>query len=106
MSTDWDKKSQMKYHCEICYYNTCNKKDYRKHLLTSKHINQQKSPKIPKNCDDNFICNCGKTYKQKCNYEDKICLSGQSTRPFAKIEVNGLIHLFLLNIMRILEEIR
>ena len=69
--------------CKQCNIRTRNKKDYTKHLLTRKHINNdaelqgftinpQKNPK-------EFICICGKKYKyrqglcvhkKKCNYED------------------------------------
>ena len=71
--------------CKNCDYNSCNKKDYLKHLTTQKHKNNEntndtneKSPKIPKP----FQCECGKMYKhkpslynhkKKCNFvEDKI----------------------------------
>ena len=68
------------FECLCCNYNTCNKKDYVKHLTTLKHKNNEntndtneKSPKIPKP----FQCDCGKIYKhkpslynhkKKCNY--------------------------------------
>ena len=53
------------FSCFICDYNTCNKKDYNKHLLTLKHNTLTKTdtfidphtdinyPKIP-----NYSCNC------------------------------------------------
>ena len=50
------------FFCNICDFNTCNKKDFKRHSLTAKHLlltnhneNTQKNPL--------FICNCGKTYK-------------------------------------------
>ena len=71
------------FECLCCNYNTCNKKDYVKHLTTLKHKNNEntndtneKSPKIPKA----FQCDCGKFYKhkpslynhkKKCNYIEK-----------------------------------
>jgi len=49
--------------CEKCNYKSSNKKDYGKHLLTTKHkmerLEQVKTPKIPKR----YTCSCGKTYK-------------------------------------------
>jgi len=67
METLGDKKSHknpIKYNCELCYYNTCNKKDYIKHLLTQKHKNKclvtKSDIKIPKN--PQIICE--KCYKQ------------------------------------------
>jgi hypothetical protein len=59
-----------KYCCINCDYNTCNKKDYQKHLLTLKHKNHDNTyqnlpfgencPKYPK-----FSCDCGNNYKHK-----------------------------------------
>jgi hypothetical protein len=66
METFGNKKSPKipkKYNCEICMYNTCNLKDYKKHINTIKHKNlemetngNKKSPKITKNL---FFCDCG-----------------------------------------------
>ena len=59
------------FSCEICCYNTGNKKDYSKHLLTAKHIKKSQNVTI-KSPDDNYlidenakkyICICGKVYK-------------------------------------------
>ncbi len=83
-------KIPQKYICKICDYNTSNKKDYNKHLLTAKHINRtnrtEKSPKIPKNpqkliIPKEFECECGKKYKarsglwnhkKKCDYKPEV----------------------------------
>jgi hypothetical protein len=54
--------------CEKCNYNSSNKKDYNKHLLTRKHKNtdnqltftDEKSQKTP-----SFICDCGNEYKHR-----------------------------------------
>ena len=79
MSTLKSQKSPQQYICEKCTYITCNKKDYNKHLSTTKHINQQKSTdinnKIPK-CKNLYICNCGKEYKERTGLwkHKKICL--------------------------------
>uniref|UniRef100_A0A6C0IHI6 C2H2-type domain-containing protein n=1 Tax=viral metagenome TaxID=1070528 RepID=A0A6C0IHI6_9ZZZZ len=58
-------KNPLFYCCEICDYNTCNKKDYNKHINTNKHTsnvfqsqNPKISPKIP-----TLECLCGKKYK-------------------------------------------
>ena len=63
-----DKINNTIFYCTQCNYGTTNKKDYTKHLLTSKHENNtkstninQKSPKIP----NSFICNCGRSYKER-----------------------------------------
>ena len=74
-----DKKSQnvpknpTKYICEFCNYNTCNKKDYNKHLSTLKHKKLSNSDQIVTNSDQKedksqnyyFQCICGKKYKYK-----------------------------------------
>ena len=83
------------FECVICNYNTCRKKDFNKHLLTSKHISNVKQSsqavKIIKSKQNTQIifqgkkyeCLCGKNYvdnsglwrhKKKCspnNKEDK-----------------------------------
>jgi hypothetical protein len=67
------KDKSFQFICEKCQYKTVNKFDYKKHLGTSKHKMDNK-----KSQEENFICNCGKTYKyksglskhkKKCNYE-------------------------------------
>ena len=68
--------------CIYCHYNTSNKKDYQKHILTRKHLKReklnqiepfqnQKIPKIPKfnceNCCKDFFSKSGLWYhKKKC----------------------------------------
>ena len=48
--------------CEICDYNTRNKKDYLKHCLTDKHkCRVNGNEKIPKK-SPNYFCLCGKKY--------------------------------------------
>lgn len=37
METIFTPKTPQKFHCEICYFSSSNKKDYVKHLLTRKH---------------------------------------------------------------------
>ena len=56
-------KKPIKYFCETCDFNTCNKKDFNRHNVTDKHllltnpnVNTQKNPSL-------FTCNCGKSYK-------------------------------------------
>jgi len=57
-------KNPQFFQCEKCCYICNNKKDYAKHLLTSKHKNQYESMgKIPKNPPINIECKCGKRYK-------------------------------------------
>ena len=44
------------FSCEICDYHTIYKKDYKKHLTTTKH------KKLITGDEDSFICHCGKQY--------------------------------------------
>ena len=70
-----------KYFCEYCNIKTNNKKDYEKHLMTSKHskltnVNKMltESPQKAIICD--FICqNCNKEYKSRVGLwkHRKIC---------------------------------
>ena len=69
------------YICKSCDYNTSNKKDFNKHLLTSKHINkltlneiEQQNPE--KSQIQKFTCEkCNKKYKARNSlwYHEKKC---------------------------------
>jgi hypothetical protein len=65
-------KNAVKYICEFCYFDTCKKSNYDKHLLTPKHEKNSKILQIlqnttylaPENAENkNYNCNCGKSYK-------------------------------------------
>jgi len=62
---DTNEKNPIKpitFFCNICDFNTSNKKDFKRHSLTNKHLLLTNPNEItPKN--PLFICNCGKTYK-------------------------------------------
>ena len=72
-------KNPIKYECKLCYFFTCNKKDYTRHINTLKHMKQSnQSSAIQKTQDQerSYICDCGKIYKdnsglwrhkKKCN---------------------------------------
>jgi hypothetical protein len=73
----------LSFECHNCKYITANKKDFNKHILTSKHLRLtkylQEIPEIPTQ-EKIFICDCGKdykhrqslyTHKQKCNFKIK-----------------------------------
>jgi len=67
------------YSCEICDYNTCNIKDYNKHLHTNKHLNRTNlnnlEHKNPKKSQE-FICkHCSKSYKARNSlwYHEQKC---------------------------------
>jgi len=54
------KKPQI-FLCKICDFNTCNKKDFTRHVSTDKHI-KLTNPNI-KTQKTSFNCNCGKSYR-------------------------------------------
>ena len=63
-------KKPLNFCCEKCYFNTCNKKDYSRHLLTAKHQNTYKLltntyTESAENAPNQFICECGINYKHR-----------------------------------------
>jgi len=65
-------KKTPKYECVICNFITGNKKDYNRHVLTSKHLDASKcyknaNEKTQKNPIKN-ICVCGKEYKHDSSF--------------------------------------
>ena len=79
MDNEKSPKNPQKFLCNICYYSTCNKKDFKKHVMTKKHkinvldnldniLDNEKSQHTNR-------CHCGKTYKYMsglCKHK-KIC---------------------------------
>jgi len=62
-------KSSKKFCCIKCDYFTSRKSQYNRHILTSKHLNnddqlQINDKKVPKS-SDKFVCLCGKEYKYR-----------------------------------------
>ena len=68
-------KIRKEYFCNNCNYKTCDKKDYNKHLLTTKHKNNmiidisltnlEKKSEKSENKNNMFFCKCGKNYKSR-----------------------------------------
>jgi hypothetical protein len=67
-------KKPQKFECKDCYFFTCNKKDFDRHMLTQKHQiltnDLQKTPKKPNvsiinSVINNFTCECGNLYKHR-----------------------------------------
>ena len=62
--------------CEKCQYQTDNKKDYSKHILTRKHTQITNFNNLStKNPQKSHTCNCGKKYKERTGLwkHKKIC---------------------------------
>ena len=65
-------KNPLHFFCELCDYNTSNKKDWNKHIDTIKHQNLlNPTQKIQKE----YTCNCGKIYKHSSTLyaHKKVC---------------------------------
>jgi hypothetical protein len=89
-------KTNNKFSCEICEFSSCNKKDYKRHLLTRKHIANNTKPEksIIYSCS---ICN--KIYKHSsslCKHK-KVCTQTVCTPAVCtpKVEVNELNELII-----------
>jgi hypothetical protein len=68
MTDNLSSKLPSTFFCEKCNYNSSNKKDYSKHLLTRKHKNTDKSPTLTDEKSQKtptFICDCGNEYKHR-----------------------------------------
>jgi hypothetical protein len=65
MMTKKSPKSPKKYTCENCDYNCFKQSEWNKHILTSKHINND--DKLHENLQNlqNFKCDCGNVYKYR-----------------------------------------
>jgi len=75
MLTTKSAKIRKEFVCVKCLYNTCDKKDYNKHINTAKHKNNtnvdiiltnigEKSANLNTNLNE-IVCNCGKKYKSR-----------------------------------------
>jgi len=67
-STNKTKKNEILYSCDYCYFNTCKKTDYNRHILTQKHISNISATN---NTAKNDNVNNTKQY-HKCIYCNKI----------------------------------
>ena len=70
-------KIPKKYNCQKCNYNTSNKKDFNKHLMTNKHINTTNTTNIVPKPENKYECVCGRIYKHHSSLwnHKKICQS-------------------------------
>ena len=110
MLTEKTEKNRKKYICEKCNFISCDKKDYNKHILTSKHKNKtfvdisftNLGKKTEKTENIKILsCNCGKQYKsrqglyahkKKCNYienEENILTSNYNLIEYEDNKVIG-----------------
>jgi len=103
MSTLTPDKSPKVFNCEKCRYKCSNKKDFKKHLITAKHIFQHNQPENPTKSlkMEPFNCVCGKKYKErsglwrhkkKCNQINSLTVTDDRCRePSDNSTILGLI---------------
>jgi len=105
MKTKFTHKTPCKFNCNLCEFKSSNKKDYNRHLSTTKHKlminNVENTPKPPLQ----FICECGRQYKHRqglhfhrksCNIKkiDIECTSSNISQP---IDTNIIVELLKQN---------
>lgn len=78
-------KNPIRFRCDICDFNSHNKKDYSKHLATAKHKRlitpTELSPKKPQK-NPMYNCICGKQYKHMsslCSHKNKCRVKDDGT---------------------------
>jgi hypothetical protein len=83
MTTPKVKKISKLFSCENCHYSTHKNSEYKKHLLTLKHINTTNYNTLDNTIEKEYTCDCGKKYnhraslfnhKKKCNINETIKL--------------------------------
>ena len=82
VSNNFNPKKPKEYICETCDFNTCNKKDYTRHIKTIKHIKANSQCfSIQNTLITPYHCACGKKYvdtsglwrhKKVCNYAEPL----------------------------------
>ena len=101
-------KKPIEYLCEKCDFITHNKKDFSRHLLTSKHIQMEKGgckeDKKPTHYPKIYHCACGKVYKynqglwkhqKKCSIINQELLEEVVHTPASESELKILTNLVL-----------
>jgi hypothetical protein len=78
------KKNAKEFTCEPCNYKCSKESEYKKHLLTLKHINTTNHNTLDITIEKEYICDCGKKYnhraslfnhKKNCNTDENSKLS-------------------------------
>jgi hypothetical protein len=99
-----DNKTNNKFSCDICKFSSCNKKDYKRHLLTRKHVTKNTKPETP----TIYTCSiCNKTYRHSsslCKHK-KVCTTKVCTPKVEVHEKNDLNEL-VIELVRSTHEIQ
>ena len=88
-SNEKNSKKLIEYSCEKCDFNTCNKNDYNRHLLTKKHKSVDfQCFSMEKTQKNSFACECGKSYKDNSGLwrHKKKCINTNNNEPELKIQ--------------------
>jgi len=94
------------YNCKKCDYNTCNKKDFNKHILTAKHkkntisTNFNQNGILEENIPKIYDCVCGKIYKERSGlwrHKHKCNGSTEKHKQIPQIDTNLIIELLKQN---------
>ena len=66
MTTEKTKKNENKFTCDFCYFNTCKKTDYTRHVLTLKHKNNASTTYDNNKNEKIYVCEyCKKEYNDR-----------------------------------------
>ena len=69
MTDDFTPKNAGKFYCESCDFKCCKNSDWKRHLMTQKHIATDgiltNAPKSAAECVNMFVCECDKSYKHR-----------------------------------------
>jgi len=105
MATIKTKKNEKKYYCDTCYFITCKKTDYTRHLLTHKHIINHLATNGNIKNDIQYICEfCEKNYKDRtglwkhkkvCNIQKETILDKHIEHEKIKIPDDNLITMLI-----------
>ncbi len=87
MEIEKPKKTPGKFECNLCHFISCNKKDFKRHLITRKHLDnvagntivQDGKPQLP--LTKHLVCECMREYKTLSGLwkHKKICNYSQTT---------------------------
>ena len=88
IKTDNDNISRLKYVCESCYYTCSHRRDYNKHLLTNKHINN--TSVVPKSRDSYTCEKCSNVYRHKSSLckHSKTCTMAVDRELLGNVQTN------------------
>ena len=99
-------KNKVLFYCEICEYKCVRKYDFNKHILTPKHIKQQKTTEKSEKSEKSeniFICNnCEKEYNDRAGLwrHKKKCLIKEENVAVSENNNNNISPEMILNIIQ------